>query len=260
MWHEKDTDYVLLSTVWCHDDDMLPYLSGYWTLNNLPSTSKRPRCDTTSEDLPLTNTGTSTVYMLMCFIYMVSSTTVDQTEAPALASGTSPPESSVSQTESNSQQRVDIGDIILGRVQLKNLSEHELYCYLKNHSVLKKEDLIKQEVVKGSQQKKKTLVFQFSWLDKFKWLAYSSVAKGGFCNFCILFLPVGTVRGNFVTVPFTNLQKACGKDGKLLAHSRLQYHKPSYQPFSILRGAFNTAYLSRLVNSIKPICMCCPQL
>ena len=25
VWHEKDTDYVLLSTVWCHDDDMLPY-------------------------------------------------------------------------------------------------------------------------------------------------------------------------------------------------------------------------------------------
>ena len=37
----------------------------------------------------------------------------------------------------------------------------------------------------GKQAKKKNpLVFQLSWLDTYKWLAYSARAEGGFYNFC----------------------------------------------------------------------------
>lgn len=106
----------------------------------------------------------------------------------------------------------DVGNILLGKVKLGDLSKHE---YLKHHSIPKENDLIRQEVVKGAQKKKKTLVFQLSWLEKYKWLAYSCVAKGGLCKFCTLFLPVWPISGTFVSLPFTYLLKACGKDGNI---------------------------------------------
>ena len=79
-----------------------------------------------------------------------------------------------------------------------------------------------------------------SWLDKYKWLAYSSVANGGLCKYCMLFPPPGSVSGS---IPFTNLVKACGKNGKLETHSQLQYpccSKPSHRLFTTLRGVFST--------------------
>ena len=34
---------------------------------------------------------------------------------------------------------------------------------------------------------KRTLRFQYRWLNRFKWLAYSKVEDGAFCRFCALF-------------------------------------------------------------------------
>ena len=86
--------------------------------------------------------------------------------------------------------------------------------------------MVSQVVVKGRERKKKTLRFQLKWLEEFMWLVYSSSAGGGLCKFCILFpSSSGSIDGTFVIVPFTNLQKACGRNGKLQAHGRLNYHR-----------------------------------
>lgn len=128
-----------------------------------------------------------------------------------------------SDSESTALSLYDVGNIVNGKVKLKDLSKYEKYCYLKHHSVPKRKDLITQEVVR--RRKKKTLVFQLSWLKKFTWLAYSCVAGGGLCKFCVLFPPVSTIDGTLVTKPFTNLNKACGKSGKLQTHGNLGYHR-----------------------------------
>jgi len=44
---------------------------------------------------------------------------------------------------------------------------------------------------------KRTLRFQYGWLNWFKWLAYSKVEDGAFCRFCVLFgNKVGAGVGN----------------------------------------------------------------
>jgi hypothetical protein len=62
---------------------------------------------------------------------------------------------------------IDIGSILDGSVDYNELSPQDFYNYLKNHYVPKRNEVVRQEVVKGK-EKKKTLVFQFSWLDTFK--------------------------------------------------------------------------------------------
>ena len=95
---------------------------------------------------------------------------------------------------------------------------------MKNHTIPQPSEVIKQVVVQGK-HKVKTLTFQLSWLDKFKWLAYSCNAGGGLCKYCVLFPPsIGVVTSNatFVTKPF---RKAGGKKGLLQIHGTLQYHR-----------------------------------
>ena len=129
---------------------------------------------------------------------------------------------------SHSLTTYDVGHIVLGKVKLQNLSNSELYSYLKFHFTPKQDDVIKQVVVKGQEKKKKTLTFQLSWLDTFKWLAYSCSAGGSFCKFCVLFPPPGLVNtGVLVSTPFCDLKKACGVNGKLQAHGRLKCHRAS---------------------------------
>ena len=121
----------------------------------------------------------------------------------------------------------DVGDVLAGYV--KNLSPQDKYNYLKNHFVPRQNQVISQEVVKGRARKKKRLVFQLSWLDTYKWLAYSPRVNGGLCKFCILF-PATTgqvASGTFVTTPFRNLKKAGGTKGKLHSHAILKYHRDS---------------------------------
>ena len=122
----------------------------------------------------------------------------------------------------------DLGNIINGSVCLKELTREEKLGYLKNPHMPSRTNFITQKVIKGSERKEKNLTFQASWLQKFKWLVHSEVAKGGLCKYCILFPPTDpriNQKGALVTKPFQNLAKACGKDGVLESHERLEYHK-----------------------------------
>ncbi|XP_029345879.1 LOW QUALITY PROTEIN: zinc finger MYM-type protein 1-like [Acyrthosiphon pisum] len=71
--------------------------------------------------------------------------------------------------------------------------------------------------------------FQKSWLDEFKWLAYSKSLNGAFCKNCVLFGPVSSVGkgsnlkvGQLVLKPFQNWKSA---KHVFSTHSNLQYHK-----------------------------------
>ena len=121
----------------------------------------------------------------------------------------------------------DIGDVLLGKVKLKDLSFFDKFCYLKHHVMPKEGTMVTQVICKGKDKKKKILSFQQSWLKKYKWLTYSHTAGGGLCTSCILFPPSSRVNtgGVFVSEPFVNLKKACGTKGKLEMHSKLQYHR-----------------------------------
>lgn len=55
--------------------------------------------------------------------------------------------------------------------------------------------------------KERSLRFQYAWLDKYPWLAYSKVLNGVFCKHCVLFAgDTGGVGnqplGNLVVSPF----------------------------------------------------------
>ena len=54
--------------------------------------------------------------------------------------------------------------------------------------------------------------FQYSWLNKFTWLAYSKQENGGFCLPCVLFCSTtvyhGSEPGILVSKPLTNFKKA----------------------------------------------------
>ena len=126
---------VLQMRVCCHN-----YLSCFTDVSlpldaSTSETAKRPRCDEhgDSEDCPLANTGSSTVCMPM-FLYLLSSWCLSirdighQCQSNRVISR---------QCLSN---RVYFPATIKGEVQLRNLSDYELYCYLKKHSVPKKED------------------------------------------------------------------------------------------------------------------------
>ncbi|KAL4152797.1 hypothetical protein QTP88_000630 [Uroleucon formosanum] len=73
---------------------------------------------------------------------------------------------------------------------------------------------------------KKNLRFQFSWLSKFTWLAYSLKFDGAFCKFCVAFAnnEAGTNSqplGALVKKPFCNWKHATES---FRNHSSLQYH------------------------------------
>ncbi|KAL4152769.1 hypothetical protein QTP88_000602 [Uroleucon formosanum] len=73
---------------------------------------------------------------------------------------------------------------------------------------------------------KKNLRFQFSWLSKFTWLAYSIKFDGAFCKFCVAFAnnEAGTNSqplGALVKKPFRNWKHATES---FRNHSSLQYH------------------------------------
>lgn len=52
--------------------------------------------------------------------------------------------------------------------------------------------------VYGKEKKEKNLKFQYSWLMRFSWLAYSAVENGAFCKFCVAFSKKeGGVNSNY---------------------------------------------------------------
>ena len=111
--------------------------------------------------------------------------------------------------------------------------------------------------MKGKDRKVKTLTFQASWLQKYKWLIYSEAVRGGLCKYCILFPPKDariSITGTLVvSKPFQNLPKAGGKDGVLESHERLQYHKDAVEAATTyLRAAANpTETLPYLISERK---------
>ena len=124
----------------------------------------------------------------------------------------------------------DVGYII-GKAN--GLSKEEKVKYLKDHfKPGKNYPFISQIVTKGKEGKTKTLTFQPSWLDKYKWLVYSNANPGGFCKYCVITPPKDArikQTGVLVTTPFTNLSKASGKDGVLEKHQNFQYHKDAVE-------------------------------
>lgn len=75
----------------------------------------------------------------------------------------------------------------------------------------------------------KRRTFQFHWLQRYEWLAFSHVRKGAFCKTCVLFCrKSGAGKGshqtckNLVTVPFTKWKDALETFEN---HARTEYHK-----------------------------------
>ena len=67
--------------------------------------------------------------------------------------------------------------------------------------------------------------FQYRWLQRYPWLAYSKNEDGGFCLPCVLFhqsTDLRTPPGILVNTPLTNFRKALEILDK---HSHKQYHK-----------------------------------
>ena len=152
----------------------------------------------------------------------------------------------------------DVGNILEGKVVLETLDKEEKLNYLKNHYTPRTgyDKFITQTVMKGKDRKVKTLTFQASWLQKYKWLIYSEAVRGGLCKYCILFPPKDariSITGTLVTKPFQNLSKAGGKDGVLESHERLQYHKDAVEAATTyLRAAANpTETLPYLISERK---------
>lgn len=45
----------------------------------------------------------------------------------------------------------------------------------------------KNSVFPSTLHGKKQLKFQFGWLEKWNWLAYSNIEDGAYCKYCVLF-------------------------------------------------------------------------
>lgn len=79
---------------------------------------------------------------------------------------------------------------------------------------------------------KRNLRFQFKWLYRWKWLAYSEFKGGSFCKFCALFAPsdgVGSGKqplGQLCSVKFDNWKDAVERFSE---HEKCLYHKQSLE-------------------------------
>lgn len=78
--------------------------------------------------------------------------------------------------------------------------------------------------ISGAKEKK--LKFQYSWLSKWKWLAYSKIENGAYCKYCVVFSKTGAgvnfqSLGALAKKKFDNWRKAIETFDK---HSLAQYH------------------------------------
>ena len=83
------------------------------------------------------------------------------------------------------------------------------------------------ELFKFPASGQRNLKFQFSWLHRWNWLAYSKLLDGAFCKYCVLFsLNYGGVGsqplGKLLKIPFSNWKKATDKFNE---HQQCEYHK-----------------------------------
>lgn len=79
----------------------------------------------------------------------------------------------------------------------------------------------------GKEKKEKNLKFQYSWLMRFSWLAYSAVENGAYCKFCVAFSKNeggknSQLLGSLVLKKFDDWKHAVENFNK---HSSLEYHK-----------------------------------
>lgn len=94
-------------------------------------------------------------------------------------------------------------------------------------------------VIKFVVGKEKKLYFQVSWLDKYKWLIYSSVFQGGFCKICMLFFQLDVrCYDIFVSKLFKNFKKVGGKDCLILRYEQFVYYKSVCIEYQILKVSF----------------------
>jgi len=80
-------------------------------------------------------------------------------------------------------------------------------------------------------QKQKKLKFQLSWLDKWKWLAYSHKEDGAYCKYCVIFNKMeggSQVLGNFCLKPFKIWYKAIEE---FYFHENCKYHFKSVEEY-----------------------------
>ncbi|XP_050546050.1 zinc finger MYM-type protein 1-like [Daktulosphaira vitifoliae] len=78
---------------------------------------------------------------------------------------------------------------------------------------------------------KKKLKFQFSWLEKWIWLAYSHKEDGAYCKYCVIFNKTeggSQVLGNFSLKPFKIWYKAIEKFN---IHEKCNYHLKAVEEY-----------------------------
>lgn len=87
---------------------------------------------------------------------------------------------------------------------------------------------------------KRNLKFQYKWLDKWKWLAYSKYHNGVFCKYCILFGPdevCAQKLGKFVFTKFDSWHCAIEKFNE---HQQHKYHLTATSKVDGFLSVFNT--------------------
>ncbi|CAI6377563.1 unnamed protein product [Macrosiphum euphorbiae] len=135
-------------------------------------------------------------------------------------------EDSDSENSKNNQPQVPIcNDVISTDISLfvnRRLSDEEKLLVLKNvWKPQKNYDFPLLELNKG-----RSLKFQYAWLDKYSWLAYSKALNGAFCKYCVVFAGntggVGNQPlGNLVISPFQQYKNAHRTLG---IHQAREYH------------------------------------
>ncbi|XP_050548290.1 zinc finger MYM-type protein 1-like, partial [Daktulosphaira vitifoliae] len=95
---------------------------------------------------------------------------------------------------------------------------------------------------------KKLLKFQYSWLEKWNWLAYSKVKDGAYCKYCVLFSQSKGGKGSqplgqLCTEAFNKWKHAVERFNN---HDKANYHQNSIIDFqsitAIIAGKSDTVY------------------
>jgi hypothetical protein len=152
-------------------------------------------------------------------------------------------------TSGETTRMSDLGSLVSSKLELKTLApEEKLRLYRTPGPQIEPETVLTQKIVRGGITK--TLKFQADWLRRFPWLCYSNVLQGGWCKTCVLFPPEGCFRRDrvpsvLVSVPFTRLERATGKDGYLNLHENMEYHMDCLQRAQ--------AFVSSMMNPDKTL-------
>jgi hypothetical protein len=98
------------------------------------------------------------------------------------------------------------------------VSDHERFQLITNHFTPDASFKLPKSTSSG-------LSFQYRWLERYQWLAYSKNEDGGFCLTCVLFHQSTNLRtppGILVNTPLTNFRKALEALDK---HANKECHK-----------------------------------